>query len=332
MAIVSITKKSDQPKYKQIVLSIEKAIVDGVIKKGDQLPSLNVVKNKHNVSRDTVLTAFKELKNRGIIHSVVGKGYYVSTEDVVVKQKIFLLFDEFNSFKEDLYNSFLENLDETIQVDIFFHHFNQEVLQKLINHSLGNYTYYVIMPANLKGVENIIKELPEDRVYILDQVPKELEKYPAIYQDFKNDIQKGLRSGLASIQKYKKIVLLFSTEKQPIQLLEGFEKFCVDFKVNYEVIASIKDRIPKKGEIYIVFEDKNLIKIIKKIKETNLELSKNVGIISYNDTLLKEVVADGITTISTNFKLMGKQLAEMITTNRKESIANTSKLILRKSI
>ncbi|RCS26148.1 GntR family transcriptional regulator [Polaribacter sp. WD7] len=332
MAIVSITKKSDQPKYKQIVTSIENAIVNGVLKKGDQLPSLNVVKNKHKVSRDTVLAAFKELKNRGIIHSVVGKGYYVSTEDIVVKQKVFLLFDEFNSFKEDLYNSFLENLDETFQVDIFFHHFNQEVLQKLINHSLGNYTYYVIMPANLTGVKNIIKELPEDRVYILDQVPKELEKYPAIYQDFKNDIQKGLQSGFTSIQKYKKIVLLFSPQKQPIQLLEGFKKFCVDFKINYEIIASIKDRVPKEGEIYIVFEDKNLIKIIKKIKETNLELSKNIGIISYNDTLLKEVVADGITTISTDFKLMGKQLAEMITTNRKESIANTSKLILRKSI
>ena len=36
--------------------------------------------------------AFNELKNRGIIHSIVGKGYYVSTEYIAVAQKIFLLF------------------------------------------------------------------------------------------------------------------------------------------------------------------------------------------------------------------------------------------------
>ena len=88
MNIVSL-KKSGIPKYKQIVNSIEQAIVNGKLKKGDQLPSLNVVKNKHKLSRDTVLNAFNELKTRGIIHSVVGKGYFVSSEDVLVKKKIF---------------------------------------------------------------------------------------------------------------------------------------------------------------------------------------------------------------------------------------------------
>ena len=332
MGIVSLKKNIGTPKYKQIVASIEGAIINGDLKKGNKLPSLNAIKIKHKLSRDTVLTAFNELKNRGIIHSVVGKGYYVSSEDVLVKQKIFVLFDELNSFKEDLYNSLLSNLGDKIQVDIFFHHFNNGIFKKLINDNTGGYSYYVIMPANLKDTKTTIQNLPNNKVYILDQVPSELKAFPAVYQDFEKDIQQGLFTGLQAIKKYNKLVLLFSDIKQPTQLLDGFINFCNNYKMNYEIEESIDNKTPVKGELYLVFEDKDLIKVIKKTKEQKLVISKDIGIISYNDTLLKEVVAEGITTISTDFNLMGKTLAEMILKNTQKSIANPSKLILRNSI
>lgn len=199
MEIVFLQKKSGIPKYKQIITSVEDAITNGVLKKGDKLPSLNKIKNENSLSRDTVLTAFNELKNRGIIHSVVGKGYYVSTENINVVQKIFLLFDELNSFKEDLYNSFLQNLGDNIQVDIFFHHFNMDTFTKLINDNAGNYSYYVIMPANLKNTDITIANLPNDKVYILDQIHNNLSDYPAIYQNFKEDIFNGLSELLMNI-------------------------------------------------------------------------------------------------------------------------------------
>jgi DNA-binding GntR family transcriptional regulator len=116
--IASLNKKSKIPKYKQVVSALEANIEKGALKKGDQLPSLNKIKDENSLSRDTVLTAFNELKNRGIIHSVVGKGYYVSTENINIKKKIFVLFDELNSFKEDLYNAFLNSLDDNIEVEI----------------------------------------------------------------------------------------------------------------------------------------------------------------------------------------------------------------------
>lgn len=332
MEIVSLQKDSGTPKYKQIVASIEGAIVDGILKKGDKLPSLNAVKNQHSLSRDTVLTAFNELKNRGIIHSVVGKGYYVSTEDVVVEQKIFLLFDELNSFKEDLYNSFLQSLGENIQVDIFFHHFNKDIFNKLINDNVGNYSYYVIMPANFEDSEKSIKNLPKEKVFILDQIHEDLEEYPAIYQNFEKDILNGLSSGIKSILNYTKIILLFSEDKQPKGILNGFIAFCNQYNIVSEVVASIKDRTPEKGELYLVLDDQNLIRIIKKIKENKLLIASDIGIISVNDTLLKEVVEDGITTISTDFNLMGKRLAQMILNNEQIKIENPSSLILRKSI
>ena len=332
MGIVSIKDKSGTPKYKQIVASIEGAIVDGTLKKGDKLPSLNSIKNQHSLSRDTVITAFNELKTRGIVQSIVGKGYYVSSENINVNQKIFLLFDEFNSFKEDLYNSFLTGMGENVQVDIFFHHFNLDVFNRLINDNVGDYSYYVVMPANLKGTENVINRLPNDKVYILDQMHLELIDYPSIHQNFKKDIYQGLQAGLKQIKNYQKAILLYQEERQPKGILDGFNLFCAHHGIQHEVINTLDNRALSIGELYIILDDKNLIRIIKRINEEHLTLAKDIGIISYNDTLLKEIVEGGITTISTNFILMGQRLAEMILNNEFAQVENPNRLILRKSL
>lgn len=332
MEIISLHKKTSIPKYKQIVASIEDAIVTGMLKKGDKLPSLNSIKTKHSLSRDTVLMAFNELKNRGIIFSTVGKGYYVLSEDITISQKIFLLFDELNSFKEDLYNSFLNNLKPNIQVDIFFHHFNPITFNKLISDNVGDYNSYIIMPANMENTVKVIEKLPKEKVYILDQTHEDLSQYSAIYQNFKKDIYNGLYKGISSIKKYTKFILLFSKEKQPKGLLDGFHLFCNQNNIEHEVISSLENKVPKKGELYVVLEDENLLRIIKKMQKEQLVLAKDIGIISYNDTLLKEVVEGGITTISTDFNLMGKQLAIMIGNSQQGIIENPSNLIIRKSI
>ena len=332
MNIVLVKKESSTPKYKQIIASIESAIVSGVLKKGDKLPSLNIVKDEYSLSRDTVLMAFNELKTRGIVQSIVGKGYYVLSEDIDVDQKVFLLFDELNSFKEDLYNSFLNNLGNNVQVDIFFHHFNDAVFSKVIYDNVGHYSYYVIMPANLKNTEKVIQILPKDKVYILDQTNNKLSKYSSIHQNFEKDIYNGLKNGLSLLKKYSKIILLFSSYKEPEGLKIGFKLFCNQFGIDNEIIDSFQDREPQKGEVYIVLDDKSLIRIIKKTHKNNLQLVKDVGIISYNDTLLKEIVEGGITTISTDFNLMGKRLAQMILGNEEIQLENPNSLIIRKSL
>ncbi len=332
MTIIDIKDTLGTPKYKQIVASIENTIAKGHLKKGDKLPSLNRIKTEHNLSRDTVLSAFNELKIRGIITSVVGKGYYVASENIKVSQKIFLLFDEFNSFKEDLYNSFVKGLGNHVKVDIFFHHFNAEIFSTIINDKAGTYSYYVIMPANLTGIAPIIQRLPDDKVYILDQMPSYLSHYPSIYQNFKKDIYSGLQAGLRQITTYKKVILLYNKERQPPGILKGFQAFCTTHALKNEVISRLKGRPLSKGELYILLDDKNLIRVIKRMQQQDLKLVKDIGIISYNDTLLKEIVEGGITTISTNFNLMGERLAQMILKQELAQIQNPNRLIIRQSL
>ncbi|WP_339915825.1 GntR family transcriptional regulator [Yeosuana marina] len=330
--MINVKKKIGTPKYKQIIASIEEAIIVGDLKKGDQLPSLNSIRDTHNLSRDTVLMAFKELKTRGVVQSIVGKGYYIANDNIEVSQKIFLLFDELNSFKEDLYNSFIYHLGENSRVDIYFHHFNLDMFNRLINENIGNYSYYVIMPANLKGTNLVIDRLPQEKVYILDQTHPELSRYSGIYQNFEKDIFDNLNKALRLIKNYKRLILVFNEDRQPLGMLKGFDKFCRTNTIENEVTSSLQDRVLKKGEVYVIPDDKSLLLIIKKIKEDKLTLSKDIGIISYNDTLLKEIVEGGITTISTDFNIMGERLAQMILHKEQLQIENINALILRNSL
>lgn len=332
MSLISVDERLGAPKYKQIVTSVEDGLTNGLLKKGDKLPSINSIRDKFSLSRDTVLMAFNELKMRGIVESVSGKGYYIKSENITVKQKVFVLFDELNAFKEDLYTAFLQNLQPDIQVDIFFHHFSFDVFSKHVNDAIGNYNYYVIMPANLKHTKQVIDRLPTDKVYVLDQMPEELKHYPSIHQNFQNDIYNSLNQAFELIKKYKKLVLVFPESKQPLGMLNGFQKFRKEADFPYKVIKTLEGFTPQKGEAYLILDDRDLIVLIKKIKELNLVIGKDIGIVSYNDTLLKEIVEGGITTISTDFKQMGKRLAEMIAKNERLNIENPNALIIRNSL
>jgi DNA-binding transcriptional regulator YhcF (GntR family) len=332
MKVITIQENSRIPKYKQIILSIEKSIENGVLQKNDKLPSISKVALEFNLSRDTILLAYDNLKKRGIIYAIFGKGYYVRSSEIALQQRVFLLFDELNSFKEDLYNSFILHMGPEVQIDIFFHHFNAKVFERHINESNGNYTKYMIMPTNLANVATYIATLPEKEVYIVDQTTEELKNYPAVYQNFKKDIYNGLQKGKTKLKKYNKLTLIFSGSTVPVGIKEGFLKFAEDFNFENEVITEFKDRTIQKGEVFIIPDDRDLVNVIEKSKTQKLKLGKDFGIISYNETPLKKLVKNGISTISTDFQAMGKILAQMTFSNKKTQIENKSDLIIRGSL
>ncbi|NMH24817.1 GntR family transcriptional regulator [Flavobacterium solisilvae] len=332
MKIISINPQSNQPKYKQIVLSVEIAIAEKRLQRNDKLPSVNKVSLEFSISRDTVLLAYEELKKRGIIYAILGKGYYVKSVEFSFEQRIFLLFDELNAFKEDIYNSFLEVMDNKAQIDIFFHHFNIDMFKKLINESNGNYSKYIIMPTNLVDAAKVIKTLPKQDVYILDQTNNDLNDYPSVHQNFIEDMQNGLMKGKSLLEKYRKLILIFPGNKEPVGMVDGFRLFCTQNNFNHQVITSFEEQIIHKGDVFIIPTDRHLVDVIEQSKKQNLQIGKDFGIISYNDTPLKKVVENGITTISTDFKIMGKTLAEMLLHSKKEQIKNPSDLIIRHSL
>lgn len=332
MKLFSLNAHSGIPKYKQIVQSVELAILEKRVKKGERLPSINKVCLEFGISRDTVLLAYDELKKRGIIFAILGKGYYIKSIEFSFEQRFFVLFDELNAFKEDLYLSILDAIGENAQIDIFFHHFNIKMFQKLINESNGDYSKYIIMPTNLAGVATIIKTLPKNDVYILDQTNPDLTDYPSVYQNFAKDMYQALVQAKEKLANYEQLVLIFPGFKEPIGMVEGFLKFSTEFSFEQGVIADFDKRSIEEGTVFIIPNDRHLVKVIEQAKKQKLALGIDYGIISYNDTPLKKVVENGITTISTDFTMMGRTLIEMILSNKKSQVENNSYLIVRSSL
>ncbi|HEY3391054.1 MAG TPA: substrate-binding domain-containing protein [Prolixibacteraceae bacterium] len=330
--IFNIDEATGIPKYRQIINSVSMAIEQGILKKGDKIASINQICGELTLSRDTVMLAFNELRSRGIVISVPGKGYYIEKTDLNFDKQVFLLFDELNVFKEDLYTSFLGRLDNRTSVDIYFHHFNYHVYKELIESAAGKYSAYIIMPATFNNSIDVVRQLPPEKVYILDRCKTDLADYPVIYQDFEQDVYDGMMAGKELFCKYQKLIMVFPGGKEPEERVAGFKRFCTEYGLKSEIIRSVEKRDVQKGEAYIVVSDRNLVRIVKSAAAMNLELGKDVGLVSFNDTMLKEVVAGGITTISTDFIQMGKTLADMLINHKKIRIRNPSKLIVRKSL
>ncbi len=308
------------------------AIAEKRLKRDDKLPSVNKVSLEFSISRDTVLLAYEELKKRGIIYAILGKGYYVKSVAFTLEQRIFLLFDELNAFKEDLYTSFMEHVNSNYQIDIFFHHFNIDVFKKLIEESRGNYAKYIIMPSNLEGTTEYIQTLPKQATYILDQINDTLQEYPAIYQDFVTDMYEGLSFGKERLEKYTELILIFPGNKEPVGMVIGFEKFCGEHQWKHSVVTSFGTAPIRNGSLFIIPDDRDLVRVIEQGKVQGMVLGKDYGIISYNEAHLKKVVENGISTLSTDFKAMGKKLAELIRSSEPTQIKNESQLLLRNSI
>ena len=52
------------------------------------------------------------------------------------------------------------------------------------------------MPATFDNTNILLSKLPKDKVYILDRLKPDLKIYPALYQNFENDICDALEQGL----------------------------------------------------------------------------------------------------------------------------------------
>ncbi|MGN6177867.1 MAG: GntR family transcriptional regulator [Mucilaginibacter sp.] len=333
MDYIKIDADSPIPKYKQIVNSFHDALEEKILKKDQKLPSINELSQKFQLSRDTVLTAFNHLQARGIIVPKHGKGFYISKENPSQQHKIFLLFDKLTSYKEDLYHAFKQELKRKGTFEIFFHNFNTKAFNTLIRESIGNYTAYVVMPIPSKGIAETLELIPKDKLYILDRGRKMYgQDYPSVCQSFRKDVYNALVSGLKLLKKYDKLILMFSEDGHaPMDIKRGFIQFCNEYKFNYKVTTKV-DREVRKGEAYVVLDDKKLVTLVKQAQEHGYRLGKDIGIISYNDTPLKSVVANGITVISTDFDAMGRNIANLILNKKKDHIENPSSLIIRASL
>lgn len=325
-----------KPKYLQLAELITSEIEHEGLILNQQLPSVNKISKTLVVSRETVFKALNHLSERGIIRSANRQGYYVTKTDVRNSLRVFFLLDKFTTFKEDLFHSFQNTIGDNGEVDVFFHHHNLSVFRSLIIDNLPHYTHFVVITYMKENVKKILNMIPPEKRIIIDSYEPNLKgKYSMVYQDFATDIRQALTEATDKLKKYKRLILVAPGSLYHVDwVIKGFKKYSKKSGFESLVISNVNADDMKKGDVYITLSgyDKELSEIIKLCKAKSLKIGKDIGIISYNDTPIKEVLAGGITVIGTNFHLMGQRAAELILDQDVDTIANPTDIILRKSL
>jgi len=94
---IFVDTRSGVPIYKQIVQQIEKGIMGGLLKPGDQLPTVREVALELTINPNTVARAYRELEHGGLIESIQGRGSFIAADlprptvedkETIIKEKI----------------------------------------------------------------------------------------------------------------------------------------------------------------------------------------------------------------------------------------------------
>lgn len=326
----------DQPKYQQLIEAVLTGIEQGTLALGQQLPSINELAGQHGVAKVTVTKAYESLRQRGIVLARHGKGFYVATTDVRTPLNVLVLFDTLNAYKETLYDSLKAALPPDATLNVFFHHYNRTLFESLIRNSLGRYNAYVVMPHFNEDVSELVGLIPADKLLLIDQtIPALLGDYTAVYQDFEQDMYNALMAAVDQLRRYRKLTLVLSKDHfqyVPAATLTGFQRFSQDSGLRCSIVDNYRDTLVQADEAFLLFAERDLIAFIKQVNRAGWTLGQNVGLISYDDTPVKEILAGGITVISTDFAQMGQTAGQLLSNRKRAKLANPGGLIQRQSL
>ncbi len=305
---------SSTPKYLQLANAIIKAISEGKLKKDEVVPSINELSFEFEISRDTAEKGYKHLKQIGVLGSVPGKGYFIKTTELDSQLKILLLFNKLSPHKKIVYDAFVATIGNTAAIDLYIYNNDFAFFKKLLANKLDDYTHYVVLPHFMEGGENvhdIINNIPKHKLVLLDKlVPGVTGSFAAIYENFEKDIYNALEEALEPLKKYHTLKIIFPEYTHfPKEILKGFYQFCHQYAFAYKVVRNLQDEPIAAGEVFINLMENDLVVLIEKILQTKLKVGKQVGVISYNESPLKKIILNGITTMSTDFQLMGEKAA-----------------------
>jgi DNA-binding transcriptional regulator YhcF (GntR family) len=323
--LIHIDVYSSTPKYLQLSSAIVKALEKGKLKRDDMLPSINELSYKLEISRDTAERGYKHLKKIGILNSVPGKGYYIVHNDFKHELRVFLMFNKLSAHKKLIYDAFTSALRDNVTVDFYIYNNDFKLFKKFLTGKTDEYTHFVIIPHFIDGGEfakDVINTIPKEKLVLLDKkIPGIDGEYAAAYENFEKDIYGALEQAREQLSKYHTIKIIFPKRSYfPAEIVTGFVRFCQQYAFAHEVVNDISLEPINEGEVFINLKEDDLVTLIERIIAMKLIIGKQVGVISYNETPLKKLILNGITTISTDFSYMGTVAANLILDNSRRHV------------
>ena len=254
--------------------------------------------------------------------------------------KVLLIFNKLSDFRNEIYDGFLLQIDGKASVDLYIHsisNHNSRHFEEVVREKMDTYDYFAIMLHATHLNEDILKivnSIPKEKLLILDKRNEFIRgNYACVYQDFEADIYEALSKAKNLISKY--ITLNFVIQEKyfySLAIMEGVTQFAVENNLRYNIYTDVKDEIIRKNEAYLILSERFLAEILKHCNAQNLKIGLDIGILSYNETPVKEVLSGGITVVTTDHFQLGKTAADLILNGKKEHIRNPFLFIQRNSL
>jgi DNA-binding transcriptional regulator YhcF (GntR family) len=326
--------RAGTPKYRQIAEGVVAALRTGALRKGDRLPSINEACRAYGASRDTVVKAYDLLQEQRYLSAIHGKGYFLRTDSADPRLRAFVLFDTLNAFKENVFAGLTDTVSRCADSDVCFHHFNPGLFRRLLLDARGRYDRYVVMPFPAPEVAEALEALEGERLLVLDIhacVPG--RRTPWIVQNFDAQLVQALEQGLDRLRRYRRFILVFPPDNHdPIEIQDAFGRFGRKAGLQTSVVPRLTEHMVQAETAYLVLDDKDLVSLVKHCNATGHVLGRDVGVLSYNDTPLKEIVAGGISVVSIDFYGLGVRAGQHLLDPRPVHETVPTRLILRSSL
>lgn len=320
-------------KHEQLVQGIINAINDKQLRKGDMLPSVNLLNKELGFARETIVKGCRELRARGIVESKHRLGLFVIDEDTEKQLRIALVIYAFDSFQEVFYKTFRNQLGGDMTIDVFFHHNNIDIFENIVSTVRGRYGMYVVAPIPHKRTAAILNTLPMEKFLMVDRYEPIAARFSSVTQEFRRSSYKVFRELQDVIKSYKGMIYYHRPNSDtPIEILQAYRKFVRDCRIKSTIRPEYIPGSMEPGYVYFTINNTELWLMLRDCISNKLQIGKDVGILSHNDDLVKEIICNGITTYSTDFAQMAIRAAQFVLDRQPVTEVIPTVLIRRKSL
>lgn len=331
--IVLLEDDTQIPKYLQMVEGVIAGLRAGTVHKGTRLPSINQACRASGLSRDTVVKAYDRLQELGYLSAIHGKGFFLRTDALDPPIRALVVFARLTAYKEQEYAGLADTVSGRADLDVCFHHFDAAFFARLLREARGKYDRYLIEPFAAPEAKEAVAALEEggEEILVVDLhagVPGRHTSW--IVQDFEGQLVAALQGGLSRLRCYEQFTLVFPPDhNDPVEIKDSFLRFGRLSGIRTSVVPRLTEHMIQPGTAYLVLDDRDLLGLVKHCNATGRRLGSDVGLLSYNDNPLKEVVAGGVSVISIDFYGLGVRAGQHLLDPRPVRETVPTRLILR---
>jgi len=190
------------------------------------------------------------------------------------------------------------------------------------------------MNIDHRTISPVLDKIDPNKLLVLDMGNASGRNRNYLVQDFNRAVLQCLEKGFPQLNKYDELIMVYSEKDtpHPAESVTAVRRFCESHQIAFRKINRVNAVPLKKGQAWFVIRDADLVEVIKKCRVNKLKPGQDVGVLSYNDSPMKQIVGGGISVMSVDFEKMGELAARFVKNKQPIEKVLPTFLTLRESL